>query len=254
MPTPESRHPHLNARRFHCPRCSAFAGQEWDILYFFANREDPADQDRWSKADDERPDLSKHRYAGLSAPAPDDSKPIWRMSTCASCDKASVWRGRDLIYPPQSVAEPPHEDMSDDVRELYEEASAVAAVSKRAGAALARATLERLLKNLDPKAPRGSNLNDYIDRARPHVTVSTFKMLTLTRHTGNKSLHVDTEPDASVTLLLSDDDEGVLGAIFAAINSVVDERISRPKQADSFYESLPPGVREKFEEDGAAAT
>jgi|GEM_PF-3022862 len=133
--------------------------------------------------------------------------------------------------------------MPDPVRELYDEASRVAAVSPRAGAALARATLERLLKLLDPDASKSDRLDDYIARVVPRVNAATAKLLTLIRHVGNKSLHVEDIPDDAVVLLLSDDDAGLLGVMFETINSVVDELITRPKQADLLYDAVPATVR-----------
>jgi len=143
--------------------------------------------------------------------------------------------------------------MPAEVRELYDEASAVAAVSKRAGAAFARATLERLLKLLDPDAPPGARLDDYIARVIPRVNVSTGKLLTLIRHVGNKSLHVDDIPDDAVVLLLSNDDAELLGVIFQTINDVVEELITRPNQAAVLYEAVPAAVRAAAEAKAAKA-
>ena len=167
----------------------------------------------------------------------------WRMSECSSCSHKSVWRNESLVFPQTSPAPVPSEDMPTEVRELYDEASAVAAVSKRAGAAFARATLERLLKLLDPEAPKGSRLDDFIARAIPRVNLATGKLLTLIRHVGNKSLHVEDVPDDAVVLLLSGDDAELLGVIFQTINDVVEELITRPTQAALLYDSVPAGVR-----------
>ncbi len=143
--------------------------------------------------------------------------------------------------------------MPPEVRELYEEASAVAAVSKRAGAALARATLERLLKKLDPDAPENSRLDDYIARVIPMVNVATGKLLTLIRHVGNKSLHVEEVPDDAIVLLLSDDDAQLLGVIFQTIVDVVEELITRPNQAALLYDAVPITVRASAEAKAAEA-
>lgn len=167
----------------------------------------------------------------------------WYMSECASCNHRSVWRKTALIYPASSPAPVPSEDMPAEVRELYDEASAVAAVSKRAGAAFARATLERLLKMLDPEAPKGTKLDEYIARMLPRVNVATGKLLTLIRHVGNKSLHVEDTPDDAVVLLLTDADVELLGVLFQTINDVVEELITRPNQAAKLYDAVPATVR-----------
>lgn len=245
MPPADMRHPHLHGTSFACPRCAAFAGQEWDDLVV---REI---SHSFRPADDTRADL--HRP--LTAALPQTKRPdtLWRMSTCAACERASIWRGDDLIFPRTHLGAIPSEDMPEDVRELYEEASAVATVSRRAGAALARATLERLLKNLDPDAPRRTRLDTYIERVSRRVSTHTARMLTLIRHTGNKALHVEPNPDESIVLLLSDEDSGILDAIFVTIDSVVDELITRPRQADAYYATVPEGVRSAVEANTSAA-
>lgn len=232
VPEPISRSPKLNSDRFICPRCNSFAAQKWHELQYrgpggsFINAADT----EWSAKETEN----------ISDTGVDSS---WRMSECTSCRHRSVWRAEQLIYPATSPAPVPSEDMPATVRELYDEASAVSAVSARAGAALARATLERLLKALDPEAPKGSRLDGYIARVIPNVNVATGKLLTLVRHVGNKSLHVEDAPDDAIVLLLSDEDAVLLGVLFETINDVVDELITRPKQAALLYDAVPATVR-----------
>jgi hypothetical protein len=124
----------------------------------------------------------------------------------------------------------PHEDMPESVRELYNEARAVVGISRRAGAALARGSLERLLKTLDPDAGR-VNLDERIARMGERVSAPLWQLLTALRHIGNKSLHVDDEPDEAVTVFLGDEDAGISELLFAAVNDLVDELITRPKRA-----------------------
>lgn len=245
MPPADMRHPRLHGASFACPRCAAFAGQEWEDLVI---REI---SHTFRPADDARADLQSTLVAGLPQAKGPDTR--WRMSTCAACERASIWRGEDLIYPRAYPGAVPSEDMPADVRELYEEASAVATVSRRAGAALARATLERLLKNLDPEAPRRTRLDGYIERVSVRVSTHTAQMLTLIRHTGNKALHVEPDPDESIVLLLSDADAGILDAIFATINAVIDELITRPKVAEAYYATVPEGVRSAVEANTGAS-
>lgn len=132
--------------------------------------------------------------------------------------------------------------MPNSARELYEEARDVFTISPRAGAALARATLERLLRELDPDAGR-LELVDRIDRVIPRVSSSLAEMLTVIRHVGNKSLHVDDEPDEATVLVLTDEQTQVSAYIFAAINSLVDELVTKPAQARAMFQRLPPGVQ-----------
>lgn len=171
----------------------------------------------------------------------------WFTSTCRCCGELTVWRGEKIVYPPLSPAPPAHPDMPESVEGLYNEARAVAAASRRAGAALARAALELLLKELDPEAPAKARLDERIARVSMKVTSPTAQLLTVCRHVGNKSLHGDDTPDDAVLLLLTDDDSKLMDAIFKSINLVVDELITRPAQVGEIYDKVPAEVRKSAE-------
>jgi uncharacterized protein DUF4145 len=114
---------------------------------------------------------------------------------------AALWRHDQLVYPPARLVTQPHPDMPSEVRVLYEEAAAVGPVSRRAGAVLARATVERLIKHLDPDAPKGANLDKRIERIKARgVSTSVGEMLDVVRVTGNHALHVDDQPGELVVL------------------------------------------------------
>jgi hypothetical protein len=138
--------------------------------------------------------------------------------------------------------------MPDDARELFEEAAAVVDLSRRAGAALARASLEKLLKGLYPDEPKTARLDDYIARAIQELSTPLGMLLTSLRHIGNKSLHVEDEQDDIVALYLGEVDEGIVEILFASINDVVDELVTRPRQATALWGLLPEGVRKAVDE------
>lgn len=170
----------------------------------------------------------------------------WWSARCFSCKRSTVWRGKRLIFPSASTAPQAHVDMPAEARELYDEAREVLGVSPRAGAALARATLERLLRSLDPVAGK-ADLATRIQRVVPKVSSTLAQMLTVIRHVGNRSLPVEDEPDEVTVLVLSDDQTEVSSLLFEAINSLVDELITKQKVAKSIYSKLPTGVRAKVE-------
>lgn len=238
MTSPTSRLPQLHADAFDCPRCSAFSNHEWDNITF---EEGPPVNDS------PRPyTVNSDGQSRQKSPTEKDES-RWRASTCKFCKKRTVWRGDQIIYPPASPAPLAHPDMPESVAALYNEARAVAAASRRAGAALARAALERLLKELDPKAPANANLDDRIARVTGKVHTPTAQLLTVCRYVGNKSLHGDDTPDEAVLLLLTDADSELMDAIFESINRVVDDLITKPNQAQQLYEGLPAGVRASAE-------
>ena len=148
-----------------------------------------------------------------------------------------------MMYPVRSTAPQPHEDMSPSVQELYRESGEVFGISRRAGAALARATLERLLKELDPDAGK-LDLAGRIERITPTVSGSLGQMLTVIRHAGNKSLHVEDQPDDVIVLILDPEEDGVVEIIFQSINDLVEELVTRPARAQALFEKVPQGVRD----------
>nr|WP_254304607.1 DUF4145 domain-containing protein [Rathayibacter sp. VKM Ac-2835] len=135
--------------------------------------------------------------------------------------------------------------MASEAAELYDEARAVAGISRRAAAALARAALERLLQSIRPEFV--GRLDDLIAHVTPDLSTSTARLLGALRHVGNKSLHVDDELDDFVALYLGQIDSGVVELLFAALNDVTEELVAKPAQADRFYAMLPDGVRGTIE-------
>lgn len=174
---------------------------------------------------------------------------MWRMTECHACNRHSVWRNDELIFPRSAPVAMPHKDMPGAARELYEEARGVFSISKRASAALARAALESLLREQDPMTgtPR---LDDRIAHLFGRVSPALWHMLTAIRTLGNEALHVD-EPEGAVALYLGDDSGTVADLLFRAINDLVDELITKPREAKAFYDQLPKGVREAAEKKAA---
>jgi hypothetical protein len=145
-----------------------------------------------------------------------------------------------MVYPVvDRVGPAAHEDMPPVVRALYDDAGKCAAVSRRAGAALARATVERLLKELDPGAPAPATLDKRIDRIRGQVSKPMGQMLDLVRNLGNKMLHVEDQPDELVVMAL-DDQAGpeLVDLLLRAANELVDELITRPRMVKELHDRL----------------
>jgi hypothetical protein len=221
---PEDPHrPVLNQDAFDCPRCGAFAHQEWRQL--------DVNEGDWLVNGEQRVFVR-----------------FWKEARCNRCRLPSVWRDDQMIYPLARLGAQPHADMPDEVRELYNEAAAVAAVSRRAGAALARATVERLIKHLDPDAPTGANLAVRIARIKQRgVSTPVGQMLDVVRATANELLHEKDEPGELVVLVLDDDEGPQLVELFLEVtNELVDELITKPTTTRGLWDKLSPGIKEKL--------
>jgi hypothetical protein len=235
--------PNRYSSGFVCPACDAFASQEWHAIGYGETYDDGILHFSYLEAlsDDDRYDLGATYPSSPARVVPGE----WASSSCFACKEISIWRNAVVVHPARTSAGIPrhHPDMPPVVAELYDEARAVAPHSKRAGAALARSALEALLKFLDPDAPRGfRTLDGRIARLQKDVSSSSWKLLTVLRHAGNKSLHVEERPDAVTALILDPDDESKLPVLFEAINRLVDERITQERMANELLEALPEDV------------
>ncbi|MFQ4150307.1 DUF4145 domain-containing protein [Arthrobacter sp. LAPM80] len=188
--------------------------------------------------------------------------PLWTVSVCFACKQTSLWIGKQLSFP--VLKEPgemfpnanhsPLDQMPVDAAELFSEAVAVLPHSKRASAALCRASLERLLKHLDPECPTKARLDDRIVRMETRVSTSTIEILNVLRHVGNTALHGEQDGDQSAVIYLEDTDGVIAETFFMAINLLVDELVIKPARSAELYNALPPGVRESYEAKAQRAT
>jgi hypothetical protein len=241
---------------FVCPRCGFATQQDWVALY--TQEWDDNEQDWYDEArDSKRWGSSSVDFARVAvALLPNSAEPdpaailgtpspgLWAMARCGKCGESSVWRDKQMVFPRASLAPAPAADMPEDVKVLYIEAGEVWAVSPRAGAAMARATLEKLLKALDPEAGARLDLKPRIDRMIPKVSTPIGEMLTFIRHTGNGSVHVDDEPDDAIVLILDPADEAIVDLMFTTINDLVDELITKPTMTRAAFDKVPKSVRD----------
>jgi len=157
-----------------------------------------------------------------------------------------------MVYPAARLGAAAHADMPVDVRDLHAEAGRVAAISRRAGAALARAAMERLIKLVDPDAPRSATLNQRIDRIRPRVSSAVEQSLDVVRYVGNKMLHAEPpEQLGELVVLVLDDNEGpqMVEWLLDTVNDLVDELITKPRLAAAHADRLPDAIRSRMRAD-----
>jgi hypothetical protein len=232
-----SNRPIFKGPRFVCPHgdCGAFAQQVWVQLLR---------HDDWGNFD-----RSTTYLQTWPDEVPDGQDPCqWYAAECGSCQQMSIWLNRTMIYPTRGqLGGAPHPDLPDAVCDIYLEAAQVAVVSRRAGAALARAGLEKLLRHLDVEAPKSASLDKRIERIRSKVSASLLQMLEVIRVSGNGAVHIDDEPDEIVVRVLDDDEgPGLVEMMLETINDLADELITKPKRAGDLFALLPDHVLAKY--------
>ncbi|WIB42821.1 DUF4145 domain-containing protein [Curtobacterium sp. MCLR17_058] len=251
---PAGRRPDRNRKAFTCPTCGAFSAQTWHALGY--QEIDPAsDQEPWFRELEELAELDDQDAPwNQTTPWLEPTEPwvvggIWAAAQCAVCQALTIWRHSLIIHPASKGAPAPHPDMPPAAAELYEEARSVVAMSRRAGAAMARATLERLLRDLDPEADGKLTLDRRIERILARVSSGLGRVLDVIRHVGNKSVHVsDSSDDKVLVLVLDEEDAAVVDVLFSAINQLVDELVTKPAQYRKLFDQLPDGVRRGIED------
>ncbi|MFF2842333.1 hypothetical protein [Paenarthrobacter sp. NPDC057981] len=237
---PETPAPKYLNPSFACPLCGALAAQEWRDLYVSNGK------GGFRYLEDRR------RLDMKPAAGPQFIDPRWAASECYACGNQSIWLHGSLVYPDPlsarvAVAHAPHEEMPADAADLFREAVAVLPFSRRAAAALCRASMERLVKFLDPECPRRAKLDERLVRLEGRLSTSTIDLLNVLRHVGNTALHGEQDGDGSATIYIDEDDETIAETFFLVINTLVDELITKPRRTAELYGALPEGVRNAYE-------
>lgn len=169
----------------------------------------------------------------------------WTASRCPKCQRVAVWKGQDLIWPRVSAVGPaPAGGMPEDVQDLYEEGRQVAAISRRAGAALLRAALERLFEHIDSG---GGSLNDKIGRLQAKVPAGLGQALDVLRTAGNGVLH-EAIPSGVAALVIQEgsDQSSIFDYLCGVINRLVEESITGPARDNELFEQLPQQLKDQI--------
>lgn len=242
MPRLEIVSPSQDPSSFECPRCLAYAQQDWSLMWVNFSGHDEWDEGEGS-GDVELHTISRsYILDDLVMQGRQYEEPRWKTSHCYACKRPSLWRGEKLVYPTVArLSIVPHEDLPADAKELFAEASAVWVLSPRAGTALARAALEATLKELAPDANPRARLDDRIAAVAKKISSGLFGILTTVRHSGNIVLHHDSQ-DAIVAEIRNDDNGKMAEVILGAINELADELIARPREQARINALVPDSV------------
>jgi hypothetical protein len=199
--------PKLNLSAFNCPYCDAYAKQDfYDALY----------------------EVVPGRVMAI---------PATRISICAHCRKFAIWFGPKMIWPSNSPAPLPHQDLPEAIAVDYNEARQVFGASPRGAAALLRLCIQKLCIHFGEP---GKDLNADIGAlVKKGLNPKIQKSLDVVRVIGNEAVHPG-------TIDLSDQPETAL-ELFKLVNIIVETMISQPKAIDELFKSLPETKRAQIE-------
>lgn len=200
--------PKAYSSKFHCSRCNVYAAQYWGYLDA----------------------IRRHGDATLSGKLDDE----YLVSKCSHCGDFLLWHDGKLIYPRTTAAEPPNEDLSEEIKELYSEAALILNDSPRAAAALLRLALQLLLKEVGGK---GKSIDADIKAiVAGGIDSQVQKAMDIVRVFGNNGAHPG-------EIQLNEDPE-LVKKMFELINFIATKMITSKKEIDSLFDGLPDGAKE----------
>jgi hypothetical protein len=172
---------------------------------------------------------------------------VFQLCFCDHCGQNSLWlnttetdledeppmTGR-LVLPSTAAAPVAHVDLPPDCKVDFEEAREISGRSPRGAAALLRLCLQKLCIAL---GGRGRKVDDDIGMlVQKGLNPKIQQAFDVVRVTGNHAVH-----PGEISLEENPDHVTVM---FEMINLIVEELISRPKQVDERFNSLPAGALE----------
>lgn len=214
-----------HSKAFTCPNCGGFASHEWRAISVF--------------------------YDSLK----NVESPFLIIAKCQACHEYSIWltdnkiihdnevisdleNNEKLLHPIKTLGIPsPNQDMPDDVKEIYIEASEILDKSPRSSAALSRLAIEKLVDHLKAE---GRDLNNKIGYlVNQGMPAEIQQMLDSVRVIGNNAVH-----PGQIDLK---DNKELATSLLTFVNLIVDNRISQPKKIKSVYDSLPESYRKAID-------
>lgn len=206
--------PKFHENGFNCPHCGAFAHQEWDCI------------------------VSDREFA-------------FHSSSCAKCGKFSLWKYKrvvgyfsegagsieSMIYPQKLTAPMPSEDMPAEVKEFYDEAREVSALSPRAAAALLRVSLEKLTEYLGEKeGDLSTRIGNLKKQGLPKRVIQSLDIVRITANEGGSH--------AGEIDLTGKDNAEIVGRLFRLVNFIVEKTITDNKEIKGMLHALPENKKE----------
>jgi len=195
--------PTLKANAFNCVSCHVFAKQNWYYL------------------------RTSTRADGFGGQQEDER---FMVSYCENCDFPTIWYGDSIIFPLNLSAEPPNEDLPDEIKKDYDEARSIVNLSPRGAAALLRLSIQKLCVHLGQP---GKNINSDIKAlVAAGLPPKVQEALDSVRVIGNDAVH-----PGSIDLR---DDIETSNKLFRLVNFIAQKTITEPREIDEIYHGLPP--------------
>ncbi len=237
--------PIFHEEKFKCPYCKVFAKQEWTdagklsagfkwivgqtYLSYRENFSDYAQPTVTKFCEILTNSLTKHVNSLITNKL--------SFSVCQSCSETSVWHNKDRIYPRLTSFPDPNGDMNDEIQQYYREAALIYKDSPRTSAALLRLCVEKLCRQVGEKG----NLNQCISNMVKNKGLSKQiqQALDYCRVIGNNALHPGEMKLKKISTKFQ--------VSFLLINDIAYEMLTKPKEMNEKYSSLPPNTLQQIQ-------
>lgn len=209
--------PKLLADSFNCVRCHVYTKQHWNYM-----------RGSSQKYGCVRGSLQKY---GCGAQYQDKA---FMISHCEHCGFPTIWHDEMIVFPLNLSAEPPNEDLTEEIKQDYEEARSIVNLSPRGAAALLRLCIQKLCSHLGQP---GRNINaDIKSLVENGLPPKVQEALDCVRVIGNEAVH-----PGSIDL---NDNSDVANQLFRLVNFIAQKMITEPREIDEIYNALPVEKRE----------
>jgi Domain of unknown function (DUF4145) len=208
-------HPQFKLNLFNCPLCNGYSEQSW---------------------------YSASKILGTpGGPMHDNRLDKVYFCICKLCNKYTVWVDEKLIHPPINGASLPHQDMPQQVKDIYEEARGVMSRSPRSACTLLRVALEILIDGILGKNKNTLNHKIGVLVKERGLDVRIQKAMDILRITGDAALH------PGVIDLQNKDDSQTAKTMFDLLNIITQVMISNPNTINEYYNNLPQPQKNSIE-------
>ena len=151
---------------------------------------------------------------------------------CHNCREKQIWYNTNMVYPDIVTVPLATEDMPESVKEIYNEAREISNKSPRATAALLRVALEKLTEELgESKGTLNTRIGNLKNKGLSQNVINSLDSVRIIANEGGShSGQID---------LTGQDGPEIVNSLFKLINYIVDQTITKPKEADDIFNNLP---------------